>query len=296
MWLVRVLLVAGLLRIGGAGVAVADEAGPAVPPPEAEKDVDRAAEPAKAPAVKTALSLRRDGAGAIEGQWTTKQGDAVAVKQIKAADLAALQKDFAEAAKLLERAGGLDVKPPAGQANSISTSITDNNGRRKAVIKAGAVETTLEENQGKELRMRVVTRKADGVEIVEHEAATLEDLKQLDAQAGRKFAETFQNGPVIVGGGARQIQIRVGGAPGAMQPLFLNGGSPVAVGERTIRGYFRGTEVTIVEKPGDGMTVKLTRTVDGEPKTEEFTARDLKGLELQSAEGAALYRRFTGEE
>lgn len=292
MLLVRGLLVVLAVGFPGAARSFAEDAGPKVPPPEPEQAVEKQAEQNEAPAIKTTLSLLRSSTGAIGGQWTEKRGDAVSVRQIKAVDLDALKKDFAAAAKLLEAAGGLDVKVPAEQTKSISTSITDNNGRRKMVIKAGAIETTLEEDKGKDLRMRVVTRKPDGVEIVEHDAPSLEALKKLDAAAGKQFEEKRGGGAA----GQIQVQIRAGGVPPQMQQLFINRGFAAPPVDRTIRGYFRGAEVRIVENPETGIAMKVTRQADGQPKTEEFTAKDLKDLELQSVEAAALYRRFTGEE
>lgn len=292
MLLVRGLLVVLAVGLPGAARSFAEEAGPKVPPPEPEQAVEKQAKQNEAPATKTTLSLLRSSTGAISGQWTEKKGDAVSVKQIKAVDLDALKKDFAAAAKLLEAAGGLDVKVPAEQTNSISTSSTNNNGRRKMVIKAGAIETTLEEDKGKDLRLRVVTRKPDGVEIVEHEAPSLEALKKLDAAAGKQFEEKRGGGAA----GQIQVQIRGGGVPPQMQQLFINRGFAAPPVDRTIQGYFRGVEVRIVENPETGIAMKVTRQADGQPKTEEFTAKDLKDLERQSVEAAALYRRFTGEE
>lgn len=292
MLLVRGLLVVLAVGLPGAARSFAEEAGPKVPPPEPEQAVEKQAKQNEAPAMKTTLSLLRSSTGAISGQWTEKKGDAVSVKQIKAVDLDALKKDFAAAAKLLEAAGGLDVKVPAEQTNSISTSSTNNNGRRKMVIKAGAIETTLEEDKGKDLRLRVVTRKPDGVEIVEHEAPSLEALKKLDAAAGKQFEEKRGGGAA----GQIQVQIRGGGVPPQMQQLFINRGFAAPPVDRTIQGYFRGAEVRIVENPETGIAMKVTRQADGQPKTEEFTAKDLKDLERQSVEAAALYRRFTGEE
>ncbi len=292
MLLVRGLLVVLALGLPGAARTFAEDAGPKVPPPEPEQAVEKQAEPGEAIAVKTTLSLLKSSTGAISGQWTEKRGDAVSVKQIKAADLDALKKDFAAAANLLEAAGGLDVKVPAGLTDSISTSITDNNGRRKMVIKAGAIESTLEEDKGKDLRMRVVTRKPDGVEIVEHQAPSLDALKKLDAAAGRQFEEKRGGGAA----GQIQVQIRAGGIPPQMQQLFINRGFAAPPVDRTIRGYFRGAQLQIVEKSEAGIVMTITRTADGQPKTEELTAKDLKDLERQNVEAAALYRRFTGEE
>lgn len=292
MLLARRLLVVLALGLPGTARTFAEDAGPKVPPPEPEQAVEKQAEQDEAPAIKTTLSLLKSSTGAISGQWTEKKGDAVSVRQIKAADLDALKKDFADAATLLEAAGGLDVIVPADQARSVSTTNTVNNGRRKTVIKAGPVETTLEENQGKDLRMRVVTRKPDGVEIVEHEAPSLEALKKLDAEAGKQFEEKRGGGAA----GRIQVQIRAGGVPPQMQQLFINRGFSAPPVDRTISSYFRGTEVRIVENPETGIAMKVTRQADGQPKTEEFTAKDLKDLERQSVEAAALYRRFTGEE
>lgn len=290
MLLVRGLLVAALLGVIGASESPAEDAGPKVPPPEPPDAPAGQAEPAEAPATKRTLTLRKGRDGALSGRWIVVSGGATTEKEIKAADLSALKLDFAEAAKLLDSAGGLDVKVAAGLANVVSTSRTESNGRRKTVITAGPKETTLEERRGSELRLRVVTRKSDGVEIVEHEAPSLDALKKLDAAAGKEFQEKQ------AGGGAGPIQIRAGGVPPQMQQLFINRGFAAGGVDRTIRGYFRGAELQIVENAEAGIVMTITRSADGRPKPEEYTAKDLKDLERQSVEAAALYRRFTGEE
>lgn len=293
---IRCLLGIMLLGMATGAVSLADEErGPKVPPPEADQAPAGAAEPAAA--VQRTLSLQKDQAGALSGQWSERKGDAVTAREIKVADLEAFQRDFAEAAKLLDSAGGLEAKAPAGQGAPITTSITRTNGNRKAVTRVGTTETTLEDRQGKDLRMRVVSRLPSGIRIVEHTAPTLEALKKLDAGAASKFEKTFDENAAVAGGAGQQIRIQLGGGaqvPG--QPFFINRGYAGAPTDRTIRGYFRGAEVEIVEKPGAGISMTVTRMADGQPKAEEFTAGDLKELELQSAEAAALYRRFTGAE
>lgn len=294
---IRCLLGVVLLGVAAGPVSLADEeAGPKVPPPDAGQAPANAAEPTEASAIQRTLSLHRDKAGAFGGQWSERKGDAVTAKEIKAADQEAFQRDFAEAAKLLESVGGLEAKAPAGQG-LIGKTITIANGHRKAVIRLGAAETTLEDREGKDLRMRVVSRTAHGIQITEHTAPTLDALKKLDANAAARFESTFAGNAVVGGGGGQQIRIQLGGGaalPG--QPIFGNRAFAGAPTDRTIRGYFRGAEVQIVEKPGAGISLKVTRMADGRPKVEEFAAETLKELELQSAEAAALYRRFTGAE
>jgi len=80
-----------------------------------------------------------------------------------------------------------------------------------------------------------------------------------------------------------------------MIPPFLNPGEPAAINRtRSIKATFRGQRIEIADRGGKAIRIKVTRTKDGQPITEEFEAADADVLRTERPELAALYDRLAG--
>jgi hypothetical protein len=76
---------------------------------------------------------------------------------------------------------------------------------------------------------------------------------------------------------------------------FFNPGEPAKVHlKRSIKAVFRGQKVEIEDRGGREIRMKVTRTVSGQPATDEFQAVDAEALRTQRPEFGLLYDRLAG--
>ncbi|HUQ72335.1 MAG TPA: hypothetical protein VM165_22605 [Planctomycetaceae bacterium] len=80
-----------------------------------------------------------------------------------------------------------------------------------------------------------------------------------------------------------------------MIPPFFNPGEPAAINRtRSIKAAFRGQRIEIADRGGKAIRIKVTRTKDGQPVTEEFEAADAEILRTERPELGLLYDRLAG--
>jgi hypothetical protein len=76
---------------------------------------------------------------------------------------------------------------------------------------------------------------------------------------------------------------------------FFNPGEPAnAHVKRSIKAAFRGQKVEIEDRGGREIRMKVTRTVNGQPVSDEFQAADAEILRDQRPEFGMLYDRLAG--
>lgn len=76
---------------------------------------------------------------------------------------------------------------------------------------------------------------------------------------------------------------------------FFNPGEPAnAHLKRSIKAVTRGQKVEIEDRGGREIRIKVTRTVHGQPVTDEFQAPDAEALRTQRPEFGQLYDRLAG--
>ena len=272
-----------LLVLSVPTLAQADEGDPPpVPAPEAPAgQKEPAAEEAPAeqpPVIQRRLTLSQAEDGKFSGRWTVTKDKEETVTEIGASTLATLRKDHPEVANIVVAAGGL--KPRPGFVGTTRTA-TEIGGLRRTVVRTGSQETLAEYGPGFKPHLRITNLEAGTITVEDYQAPSLKALGGQYPKIGRKFEETLA-----------EVPPRRPPPPAFVTPGF----NPIANQERTIAAWHRGAQVDIEEVVNRSIKITITRTVDGKPVAEVFSAANAGGLQEQSPEAADLYRRFTGIE
>jgi hypothetical protein len=174
---------------------------------------------------------------------------------------------------------------------SVLTTVTAGD-RRTLLMREGSEKIELQEREGgKEIVLRHERPVNGAMKRDEYKAADLDALKtqHADADLYRRITERAKNQP------PRAAPIRVPGPNGALQFALPNRQTPQpGEGTRRLSAVVQGQRVTIDDRYGAQIEITVTKTVDGQPQTENYSAADLATLKKERPELAALYRRLTG--
>lgn len=165
----------------------------------------------------------------------------------------------------------------------------DVNGERHVETVDGDRRIEIREQRGGEIVVRTTRTGADGDQTTEVAAANATELGQTDPEAFLLYRRHL-----LQGGGPLILQAQPLGQGAVHQQVIVT----EIDGERRIRVMEGERRIEIRDRAGTDIRVTVTREVNGEPQTSEYSAEGLEELRANHPEGAALYEKYAkgGEE
>lgn len=249
------------------------------------------------------IRLKRADDGSYSGTITETVDGKPQETAIEAASDKELQEKYPDAHQALKKQQAAPGAVPGIRFNGqviggggISTRVSIVNGIRRVEHQSGDEKIEIEDKDGKAIELKH-TRTVDGKTKTDvYKADDLDDLKKKHPDAAKLYERAGAGGGPV-GGGALQFRVMVPGpalriGPARAVPLESTPTTPS--GPRTIRSEQPGRSIEIQDEDSGRIRVKITRTVDGNPVTEEFSGENLKAFSEEHPEAARLYEQLTG--
>lgn len=163
------------------------------------------------------------------------------------------------------------------------------NGFRTIIAKSPELKVEITDTNGKNITLKQAKLVNGKLETTEFKADDLAALKIKSAEAAALYEKYALPQPV---GGPFQVQVEI--RTQVPQPPIPIDDSQANPGLRSIRVELTDRKIEIFDSVDESIVVKISKTQNGKPQVDEFTADNLKQFKNLHPEAYRLYKKYTG--